>query len=78
MTATRRVACPSGHMFLVQVAGQQGGGGFGGSARGGYGYGHAPGAGGSLSNGGRLPTRGMAMGYPGSSYYRQTNSYSEL
>ncbi|KAE9008185.1 hypothetical protein PR003_g16317 [Phytophthora rubi] len=64
-----RVACPSGHMFLVQVAGQAGGGAAG---RGGYGFG-APGG----LSGSRMPSRGMSMGYPGS-YYRSTNAYSEL
>lgn len=65
-----RVACPSGHMFLVQVAGQAGNGG-GGRGGGGYGFGSRGGLGGS-----RMPSRGMSMGYPGS-YYR-TNAYSEL
>lgn len=62
-------------MFLVQVAGQQPSA-LGGSSRG-YSYGHAPGVSGSLS-GGRPPSRGMNMGYPGSSYYRATNTYSDL
>ncbi|UIZ21249.1 hypothetical protein KXD40_000535 [Peronospora effusa] len=66
---SRRVACPSGHMFLVQVAGQAGSGG---SIRGGYGIGSRGGLGGS-----RIPPRGMSMGYPGS-YHRSTNAYSEL
>lgn len=61
-------------MFLVQVAGQQQNA-LGGSSRG-YGYGHAPGVG--TNSLGRAPMRGMNMGYPGSSYYRATNTYSEL
>lgn len=56
-------------MFLVQVAGQAGGGAAG---RGGYGFGARGGLGGA-----RMPSRGMSMGYPGS-YYRSTNAYSEL
>ncbi|GMF27996.1 unnamed protein product [Phytophthora lilii] len=64
-----RVACPSGHMFLVQVAGQAGGGAGG---RNNYGFGARGGLGGN-----RMPSRGMSMGYPGS-YYRSTNAYSEL
>ncbi|KAL4110305.1 hypothetical protein PRIC1_001996 [Phytophthora ramorum] len=66
-----RVACPSGHMFLVQVAGQAGGGSAAGG-RGGYGLGSRGGLGGA-----RMPSRGMGMGYPGS-YYRSTNTYSDL
>ncbi|KAG2780121.1 hypothetical protein PC129_g21409 [Phytophthora cactorum] len=64
-----RVACPSGHMFLVQVAGQAGNGGGG---RGGYSFGSR----GGLADS-RVPSRGMSMGYPGS-HYRSTNAYSEL
>ncbi|KAG3068047.1 hypothetical protein PI124_g21694 [Phytophthora idaei] len=64
-----RVACPSGHMFLVQVAGQAENGGGG---RGGYSFGSR---GGLVDS--RVPSRGMSMGYPGS-HYRSTNAYSEL
>ncbi|CAI5715611.1 unnamed protein product [Peronospora destructor] len=64
-----RVACPSGHMFLVQVAGQAGSGG---DVRGGYGIGSQ-----GVLGGSRIPPRGMNMGYPGS-YHRSTNAYSEL
>ncbi|KAG7387048.1 hypothetical protein PHYBOEH_008425 [Phytophthora boehmeriae] len=66
-----RVACPSGHMFLVQVAGQPGG-----NSGGRSGYGFGSGARGGVG-GSRMPPRGMSMGYPGS-YYRSTNAYSEL
>lgn len=63
-----RVACPSGHMFLVQVAGQaETGGGHGGYefvARGGL-------------AGPRMPPRGFNMRYPGS-HYRPTRAYPEL
>ncbi|CAH0480489.1 unnamed protein product [Peronospora belbahrii] len=57
-----RVACPSGHMFLVQVAGQAGGGGGGSRV---------------ALGGSRIPPRGMSMGYPGS-YNHSTNAYSGL
>ncbi|CEG39104.1 and ph domain-containing protein 6-like [Plasmopara halstedii] len=63
-----RVACPSGHMFLVQVAGPAGNGG----ANGGYGFG----AHGGLA-GPRMPPRGLNRGYPGS-HYRPANAYPEL
>lgn len=66
-----RVACPSGHMFLVQVAGQAGG-----AAAGRSGYGYNSGMRGGIG-GSRMPPRGMSMGYPGS-YYRSTNAYSDL
>ncbi|KAF1313324.1 Ph domain-containing protein, partial [Globisporangium splendens] len=61
-----RVACPSGHMFLVQVAGGVPGTGMG--------FGHGP----SMGMGSRSAPRGAMGGYPGSSYYRSANSYSEL
>ncbi|CAI5734086.1 unnamed protein product [Hyaloperonospora brassicae] len=62
-----RVACLAGHMFLVQVANQPGGGTGGG--RGSYG-----GLGGPA--GPRVPMRGASTGYPGS-YYHSTHNYSE-
>ncbi|TDH73189.1 hypothetical protein CCR75_003205 [Bremia lactucae] len=64
-----RVACPSGHMFLVQVAGQTR---ISGRGRGGHGYGSRGGLVGS-----QIPLRGVSMGFPGS-YHRSTNNYSEL
>ncbi|TYZ57428.1 hypothetical protein PybrP1_006144 [[Pythium] brassicae (nom. inval.)] len=66
-----RVACPSGHMFLVQVAGDP-------AAAAGYGggYGHHGPRAGTNSRGGHRP--GAMSGYPGSTYYRQANTYSEL
>lgn len=58
-------------MFLVQVAGDPS------AAAGGYGnsYGH----GSRMSMNSRGGHRSGAMsGYPGTSYYRQANTYSEL
>ncbi|TMW57938.1 hypothetical protein Poli38472_013412 [Pythium oligandrum] len=73
-----RVACPSGHMFLVQVAGQMPGmGGMGGGSMSTSGIGMGSRSS-SMGLRGRLQQRGSHSAYPGAAYYRAPNAYSEL